>query len=73
MIHEIYDSSGIGKDWGTLSHFSLGIFNEENSHESPRNYKHLFNEEVSNPGEKYKTSLYLEMSSIIEKLQIEGI
>lgn len=32
-----------------------------------------FNEEVSNPGEKYKTSLYLEMSSIIEKLQIEGI
>lgn len=35
--------------------------------------KHLFNEEVSNPGEKYKTSLFPEMSLIMEKLQIEGI
>lgn len=72
-MYEIYDSSGVDKDRGTLSHFSLGIFNEENSHESPRNHKHLFNEEVSNPGKKYKTSLFPEMSLIIEKLQIGRI
>ena len=44
----------------------------ENLHESIENYKHVFNEEVYNPDEKYKGRHFFEVS-ITEKLWVKEI
>lgn len=63
---EIYESFKIGRLglFLILSHFSLRVGNGESPYESMGNYKHVFNEEVYNPDEKYKGSHFFEPSVI---------